>query len=66
MKILTRYIFKEMLVPTTLGFIFYTFLILTRQLFDIAGLVIKRSLPTAAAVLSDVIEIARSRTTHTI
>ncbi len=37
MKILTRYIFKEMLVPTTLGFIFYTFLILTRQLFDIAA-----------------------------
>ncbi len=45
MKILTRYIFREMLVPTVLGFIFYTFLILTRQLFDLAGMVIKRSLP---------------------
>src|SRR5258708_8848510 len=47
MKILTRYIFKEMFVPTTLGFIFYTFLILTRQLFEFAGMVIKRSLPTS-------------------
>jgi LPS export ABC transporter permease LptG/LPS export ABC transporter permease LptF len=47
MKILTRYIFKEMLVPTILGFIFYTFLILTRQLFDLAGMVIKRSLPAS-------------------
>jgi LPS export ABC transporter permease LptG/LPS export ABC transporter permease LptF len=47
MKILTRYIFKEMFVPTTLGFIFYTFLILTKQLFEFAGMVIKRSLPTS-------------------
>lgn len=45
MKILTRYVFKEMLVPTILGFIFYTFLILTRQVFDLAGMMIKRSLP---------------------
>ena len=47
MKILTRYIFKEMFVPTALGFIFYTFLILTKQLFEFAGMVIKRSLPTS-------------------
>lgn len=45
MKILTRYIFKEMLGPTTLGFAFYTFIILMRQLFDMAGLIIRRSLP---------------------
>jgi LPS export ABC transporter permease LptG/LPS export ABC transporter permease LptF len=50
MKILTRYIFKEMLVPTVLGFIFYTFLILTRQFFELAGLVIRKSLPGATVL----------------
>ncbi len=47
MKILTRYILKEMLGPTALGFSFYTFIILMRQLFDFAGMIIKRSLPTS-------------------
>ncbi|HEX9984609.1 MAG TPA: LPS export ABC transporter permease LptG [Thermoanaerobaculia bacterium] len=47
MSILTRYIFKEMLGPTFLGFGFYTFIILTQQLFDMAGLIIRRSLPGA-------------------
>ena len=47
MKILTRYIFKEMLGPTTLGFAFYTFIILMKNLFDFAGMIIKRSLPAA-------------------
>ncbi|HYM59923.1 MAG TPA: LPS export ABC transporter permease LptG [Thermoanaerobaculia bacterium] len=45
MKILTRYIFKEMVGPTLLGFGFYTFIILVRNLFDMAGMIIKRSLP---------------------
>jgi LPS export ABC transporter permease LptG len=45
MKILTRYILKEMFTPTLLGFTFYTFIILMRQLFDFAGMIIKRSLP---------------------
>src|SRR6266498_2024413 len=47
MKILSRYIFKEMIAPTVLGFSFYTFIILMRQLFDFAGMIIKRSLPAA-------------------
>lgn len=47
MKILTRYIFKEMLGPTILGFCFYTFIILMKNLFDFAGMIIKRSLPAA-------------------
>src|SRR5881275_2687408 len=47
MKILTRYIFKEMLGPTVLGFAFYTFIILMKNLFDFAGMIIKRSLPAA-------------------
>jgi LPS export ABC transporter permease LptG/LPS export ABC transporter permease LptF len=45
MKILTRYILKEMLAPTLLGFTFYTSIILMRQLFDFAEMIIKRSLP---------------------
>jgi LPS export ABC transporter permease LptG len=45
MKILTRYIFKEMLGPTALGFVFYTSIILMQRLFDMAGLIIRRSLP---------------------
>jgi LPS export ABC transporter permease LptG len=44
LKILTRYILKEMLGPTVLGFLFYTSLILMRQLFDLAGMIISRSL----------------------
>src|SRR5229473_393500 len=47
MKILTRYILKEMIGPTALGFAFYTFIILMRQLFDFAGMIIKRSLPAS-------------------
>ena len=47
MKILTRYILKEMLGPTVLGFAFYTSLILMQQLFDMAGMIIKRSLSAA-------------------
>jgi LPS export ABC transporter permease LptG len=44
MKILTRYILKEMIGPTFLGFSFYTSLILMQRLFDLAGVIIKRSL----------------------
>ncbi|HEX9162793.1 MAG TPA: LPS export ABC transporter permease LptG [Thermoanaerobaculia bacterium] len=47
MKILTRYILREMTGPTLLGFIFYTFIILMRELFDLAGMIIRRSLPGA-------------------
>ncbi|MDP9192231.1 MAG: LPS export ABC transporter permease LptG [Acidobacteriota bacterium] len=47
MKIFSRYVFKEMIGPTLLGFIFYTSIILMRQLFDLAGLIIKRSLSGA-------------------
>ena len=47
MKTLTRYILKEMVGPTALGFSFYTFIILMRQLFDFAGMIIRRSLPAS-------------------
>jgi LPS export ABC transporter permease LptG len=50
MKILTRYILKEMVGPTALGFGFYTFIILMRQLFDFAGMIIKRSLPASTVL----------------
>jgi LPS export ABC transporter permease LptF len=45
MKILRRYIWLEMITPTLLGFGFYTFIILMRNLFDLAEMIIKRSLP---------------------
>lgn len=45
MRILSRYILKEMFAPTFLGFGFYTFIILMRNLFDLAEMIIKRSLP---------------------
>jgi len=47
MKILTRYILKEMFGPTALGLIFYTSIILMQRLFQLAGLIIRRSLPLA-------------------
>jgi lipopolysaccharide export system permease protein len=47
MGILNRYIFKEMVVPTFLGFAFYTSIIIMQRLFDLAGLIIKRSLSGA-------------------
>jgi len=47
MKILTRYILKEMTGPTVLGLIFYTSIILMQRLFQLAGLIIRRSLPIA-------------------
>src|ERR1051325_2328001 len=50
MKILTRYIFKEMIGPTLLGFVFYTAIILMKQLFDLAGIIIRQSL-SAGTVL---------------
>ncbi|HUP46729.1 MAG TPA: LptF/LptG family permease, partial [Thermoanaerobaculia bacterium] len=44
MRTLTRYILKEMTGPTALGFIFYTSIILMQKLFDMAGMIIQRSL----------------------
>ncbi|HUP50709.1 MAG TPA: LPS export ABC transporter permease LptG [Thermoanaerobaculia bacterium] len=52
MRTLTRYILKEMVGPTLLGFIFYTALILMQRLFDMAGMIIQRSLS-----LSDVLKL---------
>ena len=49
MAIFFRYVLKEMIGPTLLGFTFYTSIILMRQLFDLAGLIIKRSLSAAVA-----------------
>src|SRR5215212_10719806 len=48
MSIITRYVFKEMVGPTFLGFTFYTSIILMQRLFDMAGLIIRRSLSGAA------------------
>jgi LPS export ABC transporter permease LptG len=45
MKILTRYILKEIFGPTLLGLLFYTSIILMKQLFDLAGMIIRQSLP---------------------
>lgn len=50
MRILTRYIIRELVGPTLLGFFFYTFVILIRNLFDFAEMIIKRSLPAATVV----------------
>src|SRR5207302_6611602 len=47
MKILTRYILKEMIGPTLLGFAFYTSIIVMKQLFDLAGTIIRQSLSIA-------------------
>ena len=44
MSILTRYVLKEMIGPTALGFAFYTSIIAMRLLFDLAGMIIRRSL----------------------
>src|SRR5258706_251367 len=45
MKILTRYILKEIFGPTLVGLLFYTSIILMKQLFDLAGMIIRQSLP---------------------
>jgi len=45
MKILNRYILKEMIGPTLLGLGFYTFILMMKSLFDLAEMIIKRSLP---------------------
>jgi LPS export ABC transporter permease LptF/LPS export ABC transporter permease LptG len=50
MRILTRYILREMVGPTLLGFAFYTFIILMRQLFELAEMIIKRSLGFGAVL----------------
>src|SRR5205809_7972630 len=47
MKLITRYILKEMVGPTALGFGFYTFIILMQSLFNLAGMIIRRSLPAS-------------------
>lgn len=48
MRLLTRYVFRELIPPTLIGFGFYTFIILMRMLFDLAETVIRQSLPTSA------------------
>ena len=44
MKILTRYILREMIPPTALGLAFYTMIILMQSLFSWAGMIIQQSL----------------------
>jgi LPS export ABC transporter permease LptG len=48
MSTLSRYVFKEMLGPTALGFAFYTSIIAMRVLFELAGMIIRRSLSWGA------------------
>jgi LPS export ABC transporter permease LptG len=48
MSTLTRYVLKEMIGPTALGFAFYTSIIAMRLLFDLAGMIIRRSLSAGA------------------
>lgn len=48
MTILTRYILREMIGPTSLGLLFYTSIILMQKLLDMAGLIINRSLSAGA------------------
>ncbi|HYK01427.1 MAG TPA: LPS export ABC transporter permease LptG [Thermoanaerobaculia bacterium] len=50
MSILNRYILKEMIGPTLLGLVFYTSIILMQNLFEMAGLIIRRSLPGGAVL----------------
>jgi LPS export ABC transporter permease LptG/LPS export ABC transporter permease LptF len=50
MRILTRYMIREMIGPTLLGFAFYTFIILMRQVFELAEVIIRRSLPLATVL----------------
>lgn len=50
MRILTRYILREMIGPTVLGFLFYTSIILMQKLFDMAGMIIQRSLSVEAVL----------------
>ncbi len=45
MRTLSRYIFLELLGPTAIGFGFYTFIILMNQLFRLAEMIIRRSVP---------------------
>lgn len=45
MRILTRYILRELLGPTLIGFGFYTFILLMQTLFRLAEMIIRRSLP---------------------
>jgi LPS export ABC transporter permease LptG/LPS export ABC transporter permease LptF len=48
MRILTRYILKEMFGPTFLGLLFYTAIILMQRLFDMAAMIIRGSLSASA------------------
>jgi LPS export ABC transporter permease LptG/LPS export ABC transporter permease LptF len=50
MSTLTRYILKEMIGPTCLGMAFYTSIILMQRLFDMTGLIIRRSLEFSAVL----------------
>ena len=50
MRILGRYIVKEIVGPTFLGFCFYTFVILMNQLFRLAEMIIRRSLPASTVL----------------
>ncbi|MFA6955497.1 MAG: LPS export ABC transporter permease LptF [Thermoanaerobaculia bacterium] len=50
MRILSRYIVKEIIGPTFLGFCFYTFVILMNTLFRMAEMIIRRSLPVSTVL----------------
>jgi LPS export ABC transporter permease LptF/LPS export ABC transporter permease LptG len=50
MRILSPYILKELVGPTLIGFLFYTFIILMNQLFRLAEMIIRRSLPLGSVL----------------
>lgn len=50
MRLLTRYVIREIFPPTLIGFGFYTFVIVMRALFDLAEMIVRESLPTGAVL----------------
>lgn len=50
MRLLTRYVIREIVPPTLIGFGFYTFVIVMRALFDLAEMIVRESLPTSAVL----------------
>ena len=51
MKIIDRYVWKELLVPFLLGIFVFTFLLLLDKIFDLTDLIINKGVPIPLVIL---------------
>ena len=59
MRILDRYIWKELITPFFLGLLVFTFLLLIDRIFDLTDLIINKGVPVHLVLMMLVVHLSR-------